>query len=93
MIGGAEGGEPGEGDVGRNGDGDGGLRRRLRELDVREMGICGGDLAEEAGEVGGLDVLGRRGAGDGLVGCMADGDVLSCAKNENVSEFEGPERL
>ncbi len=42
------------------------------------MGVCGGEVAEEVGEVGGLDVRGGRGGGEGLVRCVADGYVLCC---------------
>lgn len=60
-IGGTEGGETGEGDVGLDGDGNIGLGGWLGDFQVGEVRVRGGDLTEEAGEIGGLDVRGWGG--------------------------------
>lgn len=91
-VGGAEGGEAGEGDVGGDGDGDlgggGGGGGGLGELVVGEVGVCGEDLAEEAGVVVWLDVGGWGGGGEGGVGCVADCDVLGCFGGKIRCQFD-----
>lgn len=48
-VGGTEGGEAGEGDVGGDGDGDFGGGGLLGELEGCEVGVCGWEVAEEIG--------------------------------------------
>lgn len=61
----------------------------MGELEGGEVGVCGWDLAEEAGEICRLDVLGWGGGGEGLVGGVPDGDVLGCDEDIGSQFWQG----
>ena len=81
---GAEEGEPGEGDVGRDGDGEFVLCGRLGELEGLEDRVRAGDGAEEGGGVGALGVEGWRGGGEGPVFGVGEDEILGCRKGQQV---------
>ena len=90
WVGGAEEGEPVEGDVGLEGGGEGGVREG--EAEGGEDGVGAREAGEEGGGVGLLVVEGRGGAGEGTVLRVADGEVLACGSNQRKALERDKER-